>query len=339
MLDAGVVNMIKDSRPFSIMEDEGFVELMKIVDPNYILPNRKALKEMIEKKYNEAKEKSKEQLQKASALSLTSDMWTSINMEAYLAVTCHFFHDDQLCSTLLGVKHFPQSHTAENFAEGHINLMEEWGIREITKFLITDGASNMIAMAKRLNVRHTVCVADAINLMVKKSLDDAAGMNELRTKCRKVATYFRTSTTAKEQLFQLQMGGQPLKMIIEVDTHWKSTFLMFKHAYELKESVSAALTTVNTDVAPLTASDYDITKEALVILGPFYEATVELSSEKKVSSSKVIPLMAMVHHAVVNRSSELTNIIAKNLAESLTKRAYFSYGNSKYVNIANSLGS
>ncbi|XP_058487194.1 zinc finger BED domain-containing protein 4-like [Solea solea] len=88
MVDEAVVNMIiKDSQPFSVVEDVGFRELMHLMDPNYILPSRKALKAMVDIKYQEAKEKAREQVQKAVAVSLTSDMWTSINMDAYLAVT------------------------------------------------------------------------------------------------------------------------------------------------------------------------------------------------------------------------------------------------------------
>jgi len=45
---------------------------------------------MVDLKYKEAKEKAREQLQNVQAISLTSDMWTSLHMDAYLAVplTC-----------------------------------------------------------------------------------------------------------------------------------------------------------------------------------------------------------------------------------------------------------
>lgn len=45
---------------------------------------------MEEAKYESAKEKAKAKVEKVVAVSLTSDMWTSINMDTYLAVTCHF---------------------------------------------------------------------------------------------------------------------------------------------------------------------------------------------------------------------------------------------------------
>lgn len=41
MVDEALVNMIiKDSQPFSIVEDVGFKELIHALDPSYVLPTR-----------------------------------------------------------------------------------------------------------------------------------------------------------------------------------------------------------------------------------------------------------------------------------------------------------
>ena len=88
---------------------------------------------MVEEKYI-SKEKAKAAVQKVAAVSLTSDMWTSINMDAYLAVTCHFVDENtRLNSALLGVLQFPQAHTAENIAAVKASLMEDWGITQSDK--------------------------------------------------------------------------------------------------------------------------------------------------------------------------------------------------------------
>ncbi|KAJ8375110.1 hypothetical protein SKAU_G00056900 [Synaphobranchus kaupii] len=66
-------------------------------------------------------------MQKVVAVSLTYDMWTSINMDAYLAVTCHYIDEhDKLGTVLLGVEKFSNSHTSQV----KTNLMEEWGITD-----------------------------------------------------------------------------------------------------------------------------------------------------------------------------------------------------------------
>lgn len=63
--------------------------------------------------------------------------------------------------------------------------------------------------------------------------------------------YFRSSTTAKERLTQVQEQMGQLALIQEVDTRWNSTYHMLQSIYDLKEPVGAALAGLHTDVAPL----------------------------------------------------------------------------------------
>ena len=153
----------------------------------------------------------------------------------------------------------------------------------------------------------------ALNLIVRKSFDDISSFNDIRSKCRKLVTHFRTSTTAKERLAQVQeqMGRPVLKMITEVDTRWNSSCNMLERLCQLREPVGAALTSLKTDVTPPTALEYEAVQDALDVLAPFRQDTVELSGEKRVSASKVIPLMKMLNHAVMSKleglDSDLTS--------------------------------
>lgn len=157
---------------------------------------------MVEAKYESAKQKAKAKVQKVAAVSLTSDMWTSINMDAYLAVTCHFVGENtRLGLVLLGVQAFPQSHTAENIACVKASLMEEWGITNKVTCMVTDGAPNMVACVRELKQRHHICIAHTLNLIVKKALDQHPVLSGIRAKARKLVGYFRTSATAKVSLF------------------------------------------------------------------------------------------------------------------------------------------
>ena len=53
------------------------------------------------------------------------------------------------------------------------------------------------------------------------------------------------------------------------------------------------------------------------MLSPFNEATLELSVEKKVSASKVIPMMKMLDFAIGEQIPRKQTTIAKQLAEHL----------------------
>ncbi|TWW54923.1 hypothetical protein D4764_0190400 [Takifugu flavidus] len=122
--------IVKDSQPFTVVSDPGFRALVAKLDPTYTLPSRQTVKAMVERRYVEEKEKAKAALQNVDSVSLTADMWTSINMDAYLAVTCHAIHAGELSTTLLGVRPFPISHTAENIAGTAREILREWALEE-----------------------------------------------------------------------------------------------------------------------------------------------------------------------------------------------------------------
>ena len=320
-LDEALVNMVvKDSQPFSIVNDCGFKEFVALLDPTYTPPSRRALKNMVLQRYEEEKTKAKAVMQTVEAVSLTADMWTSINMDAYLAVTCHYVDGSlELASVLLGVLPFPEVHTASNISAAIRALMEEWSIVGKVSSFVTDAGANMVASARNLNLRHALCFAHTLNLVVKKSLDITPGLQDLRTRARKVVTFFRTSTTAKEKLTEVQeqMHLPALKLIQEVDTRWNSTFLMLERIFEQRQAVGAALATLKTDVNPLSSEDYDTIKSCLQLLGPFYQATVELSEEKRVSGSKIIPMTKMLMLYLKNTVDQISHNTAQQLGQTL----------------------
>ena len=129
---------------------------------------------MVKEKYEEEKQKN-----------LTSDMWTSTNMDAYLALTCQAIDaSTTLGSTVLGVVYFPDNHTAVNLATVKTSLMEEWGIGAKVTCLVTDGAANMLACGRTLRLRHAICGAHTLNLIVKKCLDLTPVLSTIWTRRR-----------------------------------------------------------------------------------------------------------------------------------------------------------
>lgn len=57
--------------------------------------------------------------------------------------------------------------------------------------------------------------------------------------------------------------------------------------------MGTSLASLKTDTAPPTAPEHENIKDALSVLEPFHQATVEVSAEKR-----VIPLIKMLHYAV-----------------------------------------
>lgn len=106
----------------------------------------------------------------------------------------------------------------------------------------------------------------------------------------------------------------------QVETRWNSTFHMLQRMYNLREAVGAALAGLHTDIAPLTSHQLRLISESLQVLSPFNDATVELSEEKRVSGSKVIPLLAMLHHTLEDDIGTIKMEESKAMAEGLKKQ-------------------
>ncbi|KAK1907018.1 putative AC9 transposase [Dissostichus eleginoides] len=84
-LEALVNLILIDTQPFNVVEDVGFRAFVALLDPNYVVPTRQAIKAMVEARYVQERNTAIAEMQKVAAVSLTSDMWMSINMDAYLA--------------------------------------------------------------------------------------------------------------------------------------------------------------------------------------------------------------------------------------------------------------
>ncbi|KAM4534868.1 uncharacterized protein V3H82_024764 isoform 2-T3 [Fundulus diaphanus] len=69
ILDEAVLNFIvKDCQPLSVVENEGFRELVQLLEPSYVLPTRKTIKQTLAKKYEEERERVKMEVQQAVAM-------------------------------------------------------------------------------------------------------------------------------------------------------------------------------------------------------------------------------------------------------------------------------
>lgn len=172
-VDEQLAKMIaRDFQPFSIVEDQGFRDYTKVLDPTYILPSRKTIaRTVLPRMYKKLKEELKTKVGSASAVCLTTDCWTSITTESYMAVTCHFIGNDYTLSTaLLDCFSFSERHTADNLAEQLKKISEDWSISEKVVACVSDNASNIKAAIQNVGWKHLPCFAHTLNLVVKEGL-------------------------------------------------------------------------------------------------------------------------------------------------------------------------
>ena len=114
-----------DFQPFSIVEDEGFQLLLRVLDRQYQLPSHKHFSEhVIPKMYTELKEKVSTVIKSAKMLALTTDCWTSRSTDSYISITSHFI-DDKFKRQLVVLDTFPmcERHTAQNLLSKSLSIL------------------------------------------------------------------------------------------------------------------------------------------------------------------------------------------------------------------------
>ncbi|CAB5380236.1 unnamed protein product [Rhizophagus irregularis] len=80
--------LIKDNRPISICNDEGFVEFIHELDPNYQIPSDKTIQQLIAESYNQIKVVLTKKFSKdVISCSITTDLWTARSRNGYIGVT------------------------------------------------------------------------------------------------------------------------------------------------------------------------------------------------------------------------------------------------------------
>ena len=131
-------------RPSSIVESEGFKDLLEVLDPRYTIVSRQHLQySLIPKQVSETAAKIKLSLQDTSFCSVTLDIWSSRRMHAYLGVTCHILVNWEIVSYLLACRQIFGAHTGENILADFEDIAGDFQIKQKIFKAITDNASNM----------------------------------------------------------------------------------------------------------------------------------------------------------------------------------------------------
>ncbi|XP_043065494.1 E3 SUMO-protein ligase ZBED1-like [Drosophila ficusphila] len=134
-LDKALISMIAtDLQPFRIVEGAGFRNFVYCLDPQYTLPCRRTLNDV-----------------------LLSNMYEDI-FDIKSAVLC----TSKLLNDL--------DHMSENIASSLHEVLSEWGVASNVSAIVTDNASSMIKSCSIVGKRHMPCFAHTLNLIMQESL-------------------------------------------------------------------------------------------------------------------------------------------------------------------------
>lgn len=101
----------KDMVPIYTVEKPRFIDMIKVLDPRYVLPSRKYFAEVaLPHLYNSTREKIARELEGVSFYSATTDLWSSRTMQPYMSLTVHFIENWTLRSVCIQTAYFPDDH-------------------------------------------------------------------------------------------------------------------------------------------------------------------------------------------------------------------------------------
>ena len=159
--------------------------------------------------------------------------------------------------------------------------------------VVTDNASNM-DLALHLgewSSRH--CFGHTLQLAIDDGIKMSPCMQEVIKSAKTIVAFYNHSTKATEKLKELQgeLNLPNHKVVTDSPTRWNSTYYMLRRLLEQKAAITVMCASSTGPRISLSASEWCVMKELVQILQPLEEATRELSTEQRVSCSKVIPLL------------------------------------------------
>ncbi|XP_034238086.1 zinc finger BED domain-containing protein 4 [Thrips palmi] len=310
------VFMAKGLKPYSVVEEVGFLALVNVLEPRYMVPSRSQFsRTIIPTMYEDGKRKLQERLQELcdneslESVSITIDGWSSRKLDAFLAFTLQFINPDWAMEKhTLDLDPFPGAHTADAICERMDDKLSEYFLnsRHVKKYVTSDNGSNMLAALEQPKEERILDEEIAEILRHKKAWehfkcfnhtgqlainDTKKDMNMISVieKLSKLVQRYSKSRTAKESFekFQSELKLPGHGLLQRVKTRWNSDFIMMERAVEQKQAIVAECTAAGED--HLTTQEWKLAEGFVEVLRPLAEHTNEMGSEQKPTASMILP--------------------------------------------------
>lgn len=279
--------------PFSIVEHVGFRRFVASLNPYFKVISRTTLRNDCMAAYEDHKLALFDVLKSSnSRVSLTADMWTSIQNLGYLCVTCHYIDNEwKLQKRIIKFALVPTPHDGITMFSEMLKAIQEWHIENKLFSVTLDNASVNDTMMTHLKTNlvgktmlpcdgvllHFRCAAHIFNLIVQDGLKT---MSNAINSIRESVKYVRSSQSRGQRFEEMiaQVGIKTNRRpSLDVSTRWNSTYLMLDSSLLVRMAFEALdRHDINYLHQPF---DYQWTmaEKLCALLKVFYEATVAVS--------------------------------------------------------------
>ncbi|XP_022043243.2 E3 SUMO-protein ligase ZBED1-like [Acanthochromis polyacanthus] len=318
--------MAKNMSPFSTVENEGFQDMIKTLEPKYTLPSRPHFSQKVMPElYRQVKADVVTVLENADSVAITTDGWTSRATQSYLTITAHVITPEwKMASFVLQTRPLFETHTGTNIAQVLREAVAEWKLDRPKHSIavVTDNARNMDVAVREAGLGpHIKCFAHTLNLATQ------AGLAVPRVSCllgriRRIVAFFHRSPSATAVLTSKQKAldqGNQHKLIMDVTTRWNSSLDMVERYLEQQVAVAAALLSADIrrnarEINTLDNSDIRDAEDIVKLLKPLKTATTVLSDEHNPTVSLIVPLKYMIEQSMESNEEDSVTVTAMKAA-------------------------
>ncbi|XP_038160178.1 zinc finger BED domain-containing protein 4-like [Cyprinodon tularosa] len=296
-----------DDQPLSVVENIGFRRLLSVLEPRYEIPSRQYITDReLPKLYDLVKRHIQSLLQDVSAISLTTDIWTSsVSPVSLISLTAQWVDKDfTLQRAVLHAKQFRGSHTSQAIADVFDEMLRKWGVpKTLIHVVLRDNAKNMIKAMTDAGLQSLPCFAHTLQLVVNEGLLVQRSVTDAVAIGRKIVRHFKHSTLAYSRLedIQLQLNQPTKRLQQDVQTRWNSTFYMIQSLIEQKRALGI-YGSENELPENLAAHQWALLEKTVAVLAPFEELTRKVSCSDALASD-VIPAVTVLLR-ILNRETD-----------------------------------
>jgi hypothetical protein len=332
--------IIKGNHAFNFVEVPAFIRMIKSLSPKEAIPSRYTIQRDVIQLFIDNKKKLIEIIKKIdSNVAITTDIWTSLANDPFIAVTAHFFLSEKLRHVLLEFAIISHQHNAEQIKYMVQCVLEEYCIINNVISLTTDNAKNNISGINQFKdflkyelfiekeIFHLPCFGHVLNLCVQEGIQAInSTLNTLRNSSLSVKSSSKQVQVLHETSIALKQNYTKLKR--DTNVRWNSTYIMIERALKMKRALRTLSNEEESNVFTknkITDNEWEILSLISEFLKPFYEATLMVSQQSYPSLCVVIPLFdILIKHLRKEKNSSKT--VLKDCA-SMIEEKFLKYEN------------
>ncbi|XP_022014291.1 zinc finger BED domain-containing protein RICESLEEPER 2-like [Helianthus annuus] len=234
-------------------------------------------------------------LNTVNRVSITTDMWTSVQNIHYMVVTCHFVDSDfDIHKCILSFVDVPPPYSGVHMYDCLFKCLKDWNIEMKVATLTVDNAKTNDMVARKL--------MDNLNLQ-KNFLLMENGLSEIQDIIHNVRESVKHvgASPGRLHLFseltkQLQLKKKHL--ILDVSTRWNATYAMLSTALEFKEVFENYAGRESTYTKLPSGDDWKKCKDVCSFLSLFDEATKIISGSEYPTSNLFLIELYVIKNAL-----------------------------------------